>query len=338
MGRVVTLAHGGGGKETSEIIEKLIAPSFKYKRVADGIGLEELDDGASIPVGGVHVVVSTDSYTVNPYRFPGGDIGLLAVCGAINDVAVMGAEPVAIMDCIVAEEGFPLEELHSIIESMAKVAAEEKVALIGGDFKVMPRGSVDKILISTTGIGVAKPWELLRLSNAKPGDKVIVTGTIGEHGAAVLAAQLGMESDEIRSDVAPIARAIRAAKRVGGLHAAKDPTRGGLAAALNEIARASRVSIKVYEEHIPVREPVKGLAEMLGVDVLSLACEGRALLVVDGEKAEEVVKALKREGYRDASIIGEVGDEKPGLVLLETLTGGLRILDMPSGEIVPRIC
>ena len=334
---VVTLAHGSGGLETSRVIKELLVPRFKYKRFQGGIGVEEMDDGASLPLGEVSVVVSTDTYTVDPLFFPGGDIGKLAVTGSINDVVVMGAKPVAILDCIVVEEGFPLSDLAKIAASMAKVANEEGVALIGGDFKVMPKGKVDKIIISTTCIGLAK--ELITDSGLRVGDKIIVSGTIAEHGAAILAAQtgIGVREGELASDCSPLTKLMETALKVGGVTAAKDLTRGGLASALNEMATKSGVTIKVYEQSIPIREPVRMYSELLGVDPLVLASEGRAVLGVRPDKAEELVDRLREEGYKEAEIVGEVIG-RGGKVLLETSVGGLRLVEPPTGEIVPRIC
>jgi len=337
----VTLAHGAGGRETSEIVRRLFLERFRFTRVSGGVGLPELDDAASIPVGGGrHIVVTTDSYTVNPIFFPGGDIGKLAATGTINDLAVMGAIPVAVLDSIVVEEGFPLEHLDRIVNSIKDTLESENVALIGGDFKVMPRGSIDKIVITMTGIGILYTNRILLDSNVKPGDKIIVTGSIGEHGATILALQSGIdvESSSLRSDCQPLTRIMRRILDIGGVHAAKDPTRGGLAMALNEFAKKSNVGIIVWEDRIPIRDEVKMYSEMLGVDPLTLACEGRALLSVSPDKAYEVLEELRSIGCSDAEIIGEAIDDYKGMVILKTVSGGLRVLEEPMGEIVPRIC
>ncbi|OYT62685.1 MAG: hydrogenase expression/formation protein HypE [Thermofilum sp. ex4484_15] len=333
---VVTLAHGSGGVETLRLVEELIAPRFKYKDYKGGIGLRELDDGATIPLNGFNLVISTDSYTVEPIFFPGGDIGKLAVTGSINDVVVMGAKPIVILDSIVVEEGFPLSYLRRILDSMAEVANREGVALVGGDFKVMPRGKVDRIIISTTCVGLVK--RLITDAGLKVGDKLVISGTIAEHGAAILAAQMGMEvKGGLLSDCAPLTKLMEIALEVGGVTAAKDLTRGGLASALNEMARKSGVTVRIKEELIPIRNAVRRYSEMLGVDPLILASEGRALLGVEAKKAEELVRELRMRGFKDATVIGEVVG-KGGKVLLETSVGGLRPLEPPSGEIVPRIC
>jgi len=338
----IKLAHGGGGRETSEIIEKLIKPRFKLRKVFNGVGLEELDDGASIPITeklcGKHLVVTSDSYTVYPLFFPGGDIGKLAACGSINDLAVMGAKPIAILDTIVVEEGFPIKDLTRILDSFKSVLEEENVALLGGDFKVMPSGKLDGIVISTMGIGVAD--RIVMDTGVKVGDKILVNGSIGEHGAAIMAAQAGLdvESTNLRSDVQPLTRVMQTALEKGDVHAAKDLTRGGLASALNDFASKNKVTIYVYEDRIPVKEEVLAYSEMLGVDPLVLACEGKVVVSAPPQDAEKIVEAWRKMGFKDAEIIGEVTLERPGYVLLETLAGGVRIVEKPTGEIVPRIC
>ena len=337
----ITLAHGGGGREGLELIRKMIVPAFSLKRVMGGIGLEELEDGASIPLkSGGHLVISMDSYTVKPIFFSGGDIGKLAAAGSINDVAVMGAEPLALLDGIVAEEGFSLDDLERIISSMELVLAQEGVALIGGDFKVVPRRELDGLVVSTVAVGIAQTENLLRMDSIRPGDRILVSGTIGEHGAAILAAQegLGLKDADIRSDVAPITKEMRAALSIGGVRAAKDPTRGGLAMSLNDFAESSGLSIFVEEELIPIRDGVRRYSEMLGIDVLSLASEGRAVMAVDPAKAGDVLSAIRDSGCEEASMIGEAREGRPGFVILRTLAGGLRLLERPSGELVPRIC
>ncbi len=343
MGRVekITLAHGAGGRETFEIIEKFFIRKFRIKKVSSGLGLDELEDSSTIPLpDGNYLAVTVDSYTVNPIFFPGGNIGKLAASGTLNDLAVMGAKPVAAMDSIVVEEGFETRSLEKIVSSMREVLEKYGVALIGGDFKVMPKGQLDKVVITMVGLGIIPKHRLISDYNVKPGDKIVITGTIGEHGAAILAAQagIGVEDQSILSDCAPIIEAMEIAFNVGGVHAAKDPTRGGLAMALNEWAEKSKLTIVIREEKIPLRENVRAYCEMLGVDPLTLASEGRALIAVSPEKAENLVNELRHKGYKDAAIIGEAKKGREGYVLLETITGGLRIVEKPVGEIVPRIC
>ncbi|HDJ89655.1 MAG TPA: hydrogenase expression/formation protein HypE [Thermoprotei archaeon] len=340
MGKI-TLAHGAGGRESSELIEKLFSKKFRKVSLFNGIGLRELDDGATIPLKNISkysLVISSDSYTVDPLFFPGGNIGTLAVTGSINDVAVMGGKPIGMLDTIVVEEGFPINILEKIVDSMKNVLENEDVALIGGDLKVMPRGKIDKIVISTTCIGLAS--KIITDCGLKPGDKIIISGTIGEHGITILAMQMGVEIEEsgLKSDIESVVRIMDIALKNGGIHAAKDPTRGGLAQALNEFASKNNLGIFLKEELIPIREEVRSYSEILGIDPLTLACEGRVVLGVNGETAETIVEELHRNGFKDACIIGEVRKERKGLVLMETITGGLRLVERPIGEIVPRIC
>ncbi|RLG41167.1 MAG: hydrogenase expression/formation protein HypE [Thermoproteota archaeon] len=336
----ITLAHGSGGKEMLEFIENRIAPIFSLKRVMDGLGLPDMEDGSTIPLGDEkEVVISIDSYTVKPLFFPGGNIGSLAACGSINDVAVMGAIPLAILDAIVVEEGFEVERLQEILESMERVLREERVALIGGDFKVVPKGELDGVVISTVSVGIVERRNLLRADQIKPGDKIIVSGTVGDHGATILAAQEGISvAGNLKSDVAPVTKFVRRALEIGGVRAAKDPTRGGLAMTLNDFASSSKLTIIVEEERIPIREEVSSYCEMLGIDPLSLANEGMVVMAVDPERADAIVDALREKGAREASIIGEVRKGRPGFVLMKTIAGGLRLIERPAGEIVPRIC
>ncbi|HDO20608.1 MAG: hydrogenase expression/formation protein HypE [archaeon GB-1845-036] len=336
----VELIHGSGGRAMNELIDFLIVKKVKLGNVFGGIGLKDMDDGASIPLGDLELVFTSDSYTVEPLFFPGGNIGVLAACGTINDLAVMGAKPLALMDSIIVEEGFPISKLNEIIESLVEVTSMNNVAIVGGDFKVMPKGKMDKIIISTSGIGIAKKNSIITDSGLKPGNKIIVTGTIGEHELSLISVREGLSFESpIASDVAPIWPLIEASMKIGGLRAAKDPTRGGLAAALNEMARKSNVSIWIYEENIPIKPEVKAACEMLGLDPLYLACEGRAILGVDCERADEILKAIRNfEIARTSAIIGEVRSENPGYVVLETSIGGKRILESPVGMPLPRIC
>ncbi len=340
MGRI-TLAHGAGGRESEELIKRLFK-FVKLRKVPNGTGLDEFDDGAFIPLS-KHIVFTIDSYTVDPIFFPGGDIGKLAAAGSINDVCVMGAEPIAALDSIVVEEGFPLDQLNKIIKSMITTFENENVAILGGDLKVMPKGKIDKIVITTAVIGYLNDSkELLLDSKIRPGDKLIVSGTIGEHGAVITAFRMGIEAEfeGLKSDCEPVTKVMRTAKEIGGIHAAKDPTRGGLAMALNEFAQKSNITLYIDEEKIPIREEVNAFCEMLGIDPLFLACEGRVLIAVDSERADELLSALRRAGYDKAEIIGEARRIKgrEGFVILRTRAGGLRIVEKPTGELTPRIC
>ncbi len=338
----VTLAHGSGGVETEAIVENLIVKLVpeELRKVPGGVGLDALDDGAAIPVPGGYMVFTVDSYTVNPPFFPGGNIGSLAASGTINDLLMMGARPVAALDAIIVEEGFEVAKLREVTESLVKTLAENNVALIGGDFKVLPKGQLDKIVVSVAGVGFAK--RLIVDTNLRPGDKIIVSGPVAEHGALILALQQGLEPRDLKSDAKPLTDLMIPLVEEYGeyIHAARDPTRGGLAMLLNDWAQATGTVIVVEEERIPVREPVRAYTEMLGVDPLTLASEGVAVLGVAAEKAEEVLQRMHELGYRDAAIIGEVrsAERHRGIVLLKSVTGGVRILEPPSGEIVPRIC
>ncbi|MHA1506027.1 MAG: hydrogenase expression/formation protein HypE [Candidatus Asgardarchaeia archaeon] len=339
MGRI-TLTHGAGGALTNSLIKEIFLRRFSIKKALDGIPLDDLDDSGSIKLMNKEVVISIDSHTVDPLFFPGGDIGSLSIAGTVNDVAMLGAKPIAIVDAIVVEEGFPIETLERIVDSMDKVAKEVPVAIISGDFKVMPKGKVDKVIVTTAGIGVVDQNRIVLDRGAKKGDKVIVTNNIGEHGIAILSAREGLEFEgEVASDVAPIWDVVKSAMDVGGIHAMKDPTRGGLIGALGEIAEKSKVSIWIEEEDIPIRDAVINACEMLGIDPLELICEGCAVIVVESEKAEEVLKSIRRTKHgKNARIIGEVKDVERGKVFLRTSIGSVRPLEIPIGEPLPRIC
>jgi len=342
--RFLTLAHGAGGVETEEILNHLLisrVPDY-LTRALGGVGLDVLDDGATLKLGDKHVVLSVDSYTVTPPFFPGGNIGLLAAAGSINDVLMMGGRPVAMMDAVVAQEGFPVEDMEKIMESFVNTLEENDVALIGGDFKVLPKSDLNGVIISTLGIGVADRVIVDR--NLAPGDKIIVSGPLGEHGATILALQYGIDLEEaqLRSDVKPLTGLMLPLIEEYGehIHAARDPTRGGLAMTLNDWASSSGTVIVVEEASIPLRKPVVAYAEMLGIDPLSLASEGVAVLGVAPTVAEDVVERMHELGFKHASIIGEArsSEKYKGYVLYRSAVGGVRILEPPRGELVPRIC
>lgn len=341
----INLSHGGGSRETWEIIEKLIVSKVPMgkRRTSGGYGIDVLDDGAVIKVGDKYVVVTTDSFTVNPIFFPGGNIGSLAASGTINDLVVMGAKPVAFMDTVVVEEGFPLKELEEIVETMINLVLSEGLALIGGDFKVMPHGNIDKIVITGVGIGFAeKP---IIDNNIKPGDKIVITSPIAEHGAAIMAAQLGLidEAKEIKSDSRPLTRTVLPVieKYIDYIHAARDPTRGGVAATLNEWVKNTDLYIVLDRSLVPVRDEVREFLDALGIDPLYMACEGVAVLAVDESVAEEVVAELHKHGETQATIVGEVkksrDDVIKGRVLAYTEVGGTVLVE-PRSVNVPRIC
>lgn len=336
---MVKLSHGAGGAIQDKLIQELFLKIFKKRQVNDGIGLDYLDDGASIKLGDLEVILTIDGHTVDPIFFPGGDLGKLAVCGAVNDISVMGADPIAILDSIIVEEGYPMEKLRAIIESMNMAAMEAGVAIIAGDFKVMPKGSIDKIVISTTGVGILKRKRILDC-NSRPGDKVIVTNTVGDHGISLLSKREGLTFDtDLISDVAPINNTIKAALLAGEVHSMKDITRGGLSMALNDIAGKSGVSIWLEADKIPIDLRVKAASEMLGLDPYEVTCEGAAIVVVDNDSAQKVLEAMKETKYgKKSEIIGEVRRDHSGLVLLRTVIGGTRILRKPLGEPIPRVC
>lgn len=336
----IELVHGGGGEAMMNLVNRVIVSKVKIGRIFNGLGIWDLDDGASMPIGDFELVFTSDGYTINPLFFPGGDIGKLAITGTINDLSVMGAKPLAILDDIIVEEGFPVADLEKIVSSMISVAESLNIAIIGGDFKVMPKGKLDKIIIASTGIGVAERGRVIRDSGLKTGDKIIVTGTVGEHEIALLSVREGLTFESnITSDLAPLWPLMEKALKVGGITAAKDPTRGGLASTLNEMAKKSRVCIWIYEDNIPIRSEVKAACEMLGLDPLYLACEGRAIIGVEASKAEEVLDAIKStEIGKNATIIGEVRSEPTGYVVLQTTIGGKRVIEPPIGMPLPRIC
>ncbi|HDI10780.1 MAG TPA: hydrogenase expression/formation protein HypE [Candidatus Acetothermia bacterium] len=333
----VTALHGAGGELMQRFLAEVVLPRIPLK-AAGPVGLADLDDGAVLSLPEGQVVVTTDSHVVKPIFFPGGDIGKLAACGTINDLAVMGARPVALTLSLILEEGFSLSDLERILSSLAAVLKELGVALVTGDTKVMGRGDLDGIAINTTGIGVCQ--EPIRDAGLEPGDLIVVSGPIGDHGMALLVAREGLPVEGgVESDVAPVWPLVARALEVGGVHAMKDPTRGGLAAALNEMAHKSGVGILVQEETVPIRPQVKGMAEMLGISPFMLACEGRVVFGVSRDRAEAVLKAIREDPLgREAAIIGEVTAEYPGRVVLETRVGGKRYLEMPLGDPIPRIC
>ncbi len=337
---VIKLVHGGGGAMMGKLIREVLVPEITLRRALDGVGLDELADGASMKLGEYEVVVSMDGHTVDPIFFPGGDIGRLAVSGSCNDVAMLGAKPVALTDSIIVEEGFPIGDLRRIIKSMNEAAKEVDVAIVGGDTKVMPKGRLDRIVIATCGVGLVKKGSAVVDNGAKPGNAVILTGSIGDHGIALLTVREGLEFEtELKSDTAPIWETVKAALDVGGVTAMKDPTRGGTAAALNEIAGKSGVSIWMDEEKVQVKDSVRAASEMLGLDPFEVTSEGVAVICIAQDKAEEALKRIKKTKYgKNAEIVGTVKSERPGYVLLKTVVGGTRIINMPVGEPIPRVC
>ena len=334
----ISMAHGAGGEMMQSLISDIILNNIKNKNVNGGIGLGELDDGATIPFGEYEIVISTDSHTVDPIFFPGGDIGKLSITGTVNDVSVMGAKPLAIANAMVISEGFTSEEFEKIIKSMDEACTEAGVALVTGDTKVMEKDKLDKIVISTTGIGIARKGEVTSDASLEVGDKIILTGSVGDHGIALMSYRegFGFETD-LKSDVAPVWEMVEKALEIGGVRAMKDPTRGGIANALNELAFKSGVGMMVYEDKIPVKEQVLAASEMLGIDPYEVANEGKVVMGVKAEKAEEILEAIRNTKYgKEAQIIGEVTEDKH--VIIETSLGGKRILEAPIADPVPRVC
>lgn len=336
----VELAHGAGGRAMTQFLKEIVFPCFQFNKINGGIGLPSADDGATIPLGDKEVVVSTDSHTVTPLFFAGGDIGRLAAAGTINDIAMMGACPLVMTCALLIEEGFPIDDLRQILSSLSATAFEEQVAMIAGDTKVMPRDTLDKLVICTTGVGIVDRGKTVVDSGIQPGDNIIITGSIGDHGIAILAERDGLTfGTELKSDVAPLWSTVKSALEIGGIHAMKDPTRGGVAAALNELAQKSSVSIWIDEEKLPIRREVQAASQMLGLDPLQVTCEGKAIIAVEAEKAEEVQEALQKTRYgADAVILGEAKEERQGLVLMKTKVGGTRLIQQPWAEAIPRVC
>jgi len=284
---------------------------------------------------------TTDSFVVSPLFFKGGNIGKLAVCGTVNDLAAAGAEPLYISAGFIIEEGFRLEELEAIVSSMAETARAANVRIVTGDTKVVQRGAADGIFINTSGIGVIPDGINISGSNARPGDKVIVTGTLGDHGCAILLEREKLNiSSPVQSDCAPLNGLINEILKIcKNIHVLRDPTRGGLATTLNEIAAQSCVGITLYENSIPVKDEVRGVCELLGMDPLYMANEGKMIVILPAESADAVLEKIKSHPFgTNARIIGDVTDKQPGRVIIKTITGGSRILDMLSGDQLPRIC
>jgi len=329
----VTLMHGAGGEVMGEVIDII---SRITNTNAGGIGLESRDDGAVIPIGNSQVVFTTDSHIVRPLFFPGGDIGRIAVCGTINDLAMMGGRPIAISCGLVLEEGFEFDDLNRIVDSMNEALNEAGVALVTGDTKVIETGNLDKIIINTAGVGVTdKP---VRDSGLQAGDVIIVSGTLGDHGFAVLASREGFEfGDQIVSDVAPIAGMVMAAMSAGSIHAMKDPTRGGFAGAITEMATKSNVQVRITEESLPISPSVKSASLLLGIDPLEVANEGKVVMGVSAEDAEKILQVLRSHKYgEEAVIVGRVVEGEG--VIMETTAGGERFIEQPLGDPIPRVC
>ena len=342
--KIIRLAHGAGGVLQDELI-KFITKGISLKNINNGIGVEELDDGATIPLENYDkdIVITADGHTVYPLFFPGGDLGKLSVCGTVNDIIMMGAEPLALTSMIIIEEGFEFNILEKIIDSFNSTAKKANIAIIAGDTKVMPRGTLNEIIMTTSGIGIRDKNINVEDKNLQVGDKIIITGSIGDHGTALMATREGLNiSTDLRSDVGMLIDIYDALKpdiAKNFIHAMKDPTRGGIAGALNDWANKSNVSVVIDEEKVPMKNQVKAICDILGLDPYNIASEGRALLSVDPHHADEILKKIKNTQIgQDAEIIGEVKADNPKRVLLKTIVGGTRFVDMPLGEPIPRIC
>lgn len=335
----VTMEHGAGGELMDKLLEDSVLKKIKQKKVGS-VGLKDLDDGASLKVGDYEVIVSTDGHIVKPIFFPGGDIGKLAACGTMNDISVMGTKPIALTSAMIIEEGFLISDLEKILVSMNKSCTEVGTSLIAGDTKVMEKGAIDKIVITTTGLGITKEENIVRDTGLKTGDKIIISGTVGDHGISLMSFREGFGFETtLKSDVAPVWDIVEKALNEGEVHAMKDPTRGGLAAALNEFAKKSDVGILVREEDIPLKDEVISASEMLGIDPFIVANEGKVVFAVKADDAEKILKTIKKTTLgKDARICGEVIEEHRKRVILETSIGGKKIMEMPVGDPVPRVC
>ena len=333
--RVILLGHGGGGRLTSQLLEDVILPVFRNPV------LDRRDDSACVDMPSRELVLTTDSYVVDPLFFPGGDIGRLAVCGTVNDLAMQGGHPLYLTFALVLEEGLPLRDLKTILASAAAAAEEAGVCVVAGDTKVVERGRGIGVMINTSGVGVRRPQQDVSARRAQPGDAVIINGTVGDHGMAVMSRREGLAFEtDIRSDVAPLSALTTALFDTSAdIHCLRDPTRGGVTAALCDIAAASGHGIQIEEASVPVRPDVQGACNLLGLDVLNVANEGKALIICPEAACETVLDALRTDPLGTAAArIGKVVPEHPGTVTLRTGIGGERILTPPTGEELPRIC
>lgn len=331
----ILMGHGSGGKLSAQLIEQLIVPVLRNPV------LDVLDDQALLQVGAGRIAFTTDSFVVTPIFFRGGDIGELAVNGTVNDLAVGGARPLALSLAFILEEGFPMAELRRIVESVRRAADRAEVSIVTGDTKVVGRGCADGIFINTSGVGVVPSGVQLSFRNVRAGDAVILSGSVGDHGVAILSERQGIAFDgEMASDTAPLTGLIEAMLAAApGIHAMRDPTRGGVAATLVEVATRQRLGVEIEETAIPVRDPVRGACEMLGLDPLMVANEGKLVAFVPEDSCEAVLRAMRGHPLgRESARIGRVTDSHPGIVTLQTPIGGRRILDLPYGESLPRIC
>ena len=334
MDKTVTLAHGAGGKQTAELIDRVFKAHFSNPNLT-------ADDAAVLPAPSGRIAMTTDGFIVSPFEFPGGNIGKLSICGTVNDLSCMGARPLYLSCAFVIEEGFPMAKLEEIAAAMEKTAREAGVELVAGDTKVAGKGQVDHVFITTTGIGQIIDGADTSGTYARPGDAVIVTGDVGRHGCTILLArgEFGIDAG-VTSDCAPLWGTVeKMFQTTKDIHVIRDATRGGVGTVLYEIAGQSDVGIRLFSDQIPVAPEVKGVCGMLGLEPLYLACEGRLVVFAPGEVAQRLVETLHECPYsKDAAIIGEVTDEMPGKVMMRTSIGTETLLPQPGGELLPRIC
>jgi hydrogenase expression/formation protein HypE len=331
----ILLDHGSGGKISHRLTTDMLLPVFNNPI------LSQLNDGAIFELEGMRIAFSTDSYTVDPIFFPGGNIGVLAINGTVNDVAMCGADPVYLSVGLIIEEGFSMTDLKKILTEMGAAAATAGVTVVTGDTKVVPKGAVDKIFINTSGIGLIPSNVDIASHHAKPGDRIILSGTIADHGITILTRREGLSFDSgLTSDTAPLNGMVKQMLAAGrGIRVLRDPTRGGVGTALNEVAEKSKVGIKIHEVNIPLKKEVAAACELLGFDPLYLANEGKLLAFVSAEDTDAVLAAIQSHPYgKDAAVIGEVVEDHVGKAVVVTRIGGMRIVDMLAGEQLPRIC
>ena len=336
MAKKITLAHGSGGKASHELIEKLFVANFGSK------SLVAMEDSAVVQAGSERIAFSTDSFVVDPIFFPGGNIGSLAIHGTVNDLAMRGAKPLYLSVGMIIEEGFSYADLETIVLSLKAGAEKAGVEIVAGDTKVVQSGKADKIFINTTGIGLLDKELDISAQNGRPGDRIILSGTMADHGTTILCQREGLQiQGGFKSDSAPLNHMVSAMIREAGksIHVLRDPTRGGVGTTLNELAQSSGVGIRIRETDLPVRDDVKGACELLGLDPLYLANEGKLLAFVEPEAMERLLAVMQKTEYgENACIIGEVVADHPGQVVLQTSIGSSRIIDMLHGEPLPRIC
>jgi len=335
----VLLGHGSGGTLSNDLIRKIFLPGFANETLA------RLEDQATLHLNGAtgsaRIAFTTDSFVVRPLFFPGGDVGKLAVHGTVNDLAVGGATPMFLSAAFILEEGLPLADLKRIVASMRQACDEANVALVTGDTKVVDRGKGDQVFITTSGIGIVPPHRKLSIGNARPGDRIVLSGTIGDHGIAIMSVREGIEFETVlESDSAPLTDLVRIMlDACPDIRCMRDPTRGGISSSLNELAEGSKVGVKLNEAAIPMRPEVRAACDILGLDPLYVANEGKLIAVAPPEKAGELLGAMRAHPLgKNAAIVGEIVDDHCGMVVLNTLVGGERVVTMLAGEQLPRIC